>query len=252
MHPFKKHLPLVATIAVIIVNVAANVLPINGYTTGALSDFNPTGFTPAGWVFSIWSLIYLGLVAFSLFQSFGNDADVTRCEDIRSLYVLSATANVGWIFSWHYRQVELSLAMMLVLLGTLVFIYKKLRESALKGWKQRLFVDVPFRIYLGWVTTAVIANLGAVFFSQQSYPFGLQMDQWAVISVTIAVAIYVWVGVTTRDAIYCSVFIWASLGIFYKPTGITEQVKLVAITGTYVMSALVAWIVISRLVRRQN
>ncbi len=52
----RKHLPLIATIMVIGVNTAASIVPINGYSTGTLSDLNPTGFTPAGWVFSVWSL----------------------------------------------------------------------------------------------------------------------------------------------------------------------------------------------------
>ncbi len=240
-----KLLPLIATLAVIAVNAAANIAPINGYTTGALSDLNPTGFTPAGWVFSIWSFIYLGLISYSLFQAIGNDGETGRGSGIGNLYVLSAAANIAWIFAWHYRQVGLSLAVMLVLLGSLIAIYRRLRSSPAQGWKQRLLVDAPFRVYLGWISTAVIANLGAVFFSQQYYPFGLTMDQWAVVSVTTALAIYVWVGVVTRDALYCAVFIWASLGIFYRPSGITEPVKLVAITATVVMTALVAWIVVS-------
>ena len=238
----RKHLPLIATIVVIGVNAAANIVPINGYSTGALSDLNPTGFTPAGWVFSIWSVIYLGLAAFSLFQSFGSEADIKHGEQITTLYVLSAVANISWIFSWHYRQVELSFVVMLALLGSLIAIYRKLRTSHSVGWKQKLLVDAPFRLYLGWITTAVIANLGAVFFSQQFYPFGLEMDQWAVVSVATALAIYVWIGVVTRDAIYSSVFIWASLGIFYRPSGVTEPVRLVAITGTFITLALVLWI----------
>ena len=238
----RKHLPLIATIVVIGVNAAANIAPINGYSTGGLSDLNPTGFTPAGWVFSIWGLIYLGLVAFSLFQSFGSSADIKRGEQIIALYALSAVANISWIFSWHYRQVELSFVVMLVLFGSLIAIYQKLRASHSAGWKETLLVDAPFRLYLGWITTAVIANLGAVFFSQKFYPFGLQMDQWAIVSVATALAIYVWTGVVTRDAIFSSVFIWASLGIFYRPSGVTEPVRLVAITGTFITLVLVIWI----------
>lgn len=242
----KRHLPLLATVVVIGVNAAANIVPINGYNTGALSDLNPTGFTPAGWVFSIWSLIYLGLLAFSFFQSFDSDTHIKRGEQITSLYVVSALANVGWIFSWHFRQVELSFLVMLALLGSLIAIYRKLRATHSVGWKQKLLVDAPFRLYLGWITTAVIANLGAVFFSQKYYPFGLEMDQWAIVSVAMALAIYVWVGAVTRDAIYSSVFIWASLGIYFRTSGVTEPVKLVAITGTFITLVLVLWILGSK------
>ena len=61
-----RFLPLVATLGVIAVNAAATLIPINGYATGELSDLYPTGFTPPGYVFSIWSLIYLGLIAYGV------------------------------------------------------------------------------------------------------------------------------------------------------------------------------------------
>ena len=56
--------PLVAVVIVMAVNAAANIVPLGGYNTGTLSAMYPTGFTPAGRTFSIWSLIYLGLLAF--------------------------------------------------------------------------------------------------------------------------------------------------------------------------------------------
>ena len=65
----RKYLALIATLAVIAVNAAANIIPINGVNTGEVSGRYPTGFTPAGWVFAIWSLIYLGLMAFAIFAA---------------------------------------------------------------------------------------------------------------------------------------------------------------------------------------
>ena len=58
-----RSMPIVAVSAVILANAAATLLPINGHSTGEISDLNPTSFTPAGYVFSIWALIYAGLLA---------------------------------------------------------------------------------------------------------------------------------------------------------------------------------------------
>ncbi len=250
MTELRRFFPLIATGMVVAVNAAANILPINGLTTGALSDLNPTGFTPAGWVFSIWTLIYLGVIAYALLCAFDGAEDRKRTDQIGNWYLASAAANIAWIFSWHYRHVELSLAVMFLLLGTLVAIYKILRRNPSNDWKQVLFVDGTFRIYVGWITTATIVNLAAVLHAQQSYPFGLEMNEWALMSVAAALGIYVWVCVSTRDALFGLVFAWAALGIFYKPVEITQPVKLIAATGVAVMTILIAWIVASSLRRR--
>ena len=55
---------VLATLLVIVVNGLANALPLNGQSTGAISDRFQVYFVPAGYVFSIWGLIYLALSAF--------------------------------------------------------------------------------------------------------------------------------------------------------------------------------------------
>ena len=62
----KTFWPLLAVLMVIAVNAAANIVPLGGYNTGELSAMYPTGFTPAGRTFGIWSLIYLGLLTFGI------------------------------------------------------------------------------------------------------------------------------------------------------------------------------------------
>jgi benzodiazapine receptor len=247
MKSFNRYLPLLAISFVIAVNAAANIIPINGYATGQLSDLNPTGFTPAGWVFAIWSLIYLGLLAYACVSAFGSEAIRVRAASIRTLFLCNAAVNVAWIFAWHYRQVELSFVIMLGILGTLIAINEKLMRRPPPSLGELLFVDAPFSLYFGWITTATIANLGAFFFAQQFYPFALSMDQWALVSVVAAVGIYAWRGVVTGDIVYCAVFIWASMGIFYKPTDITDPVKIAAITGTALLSAIVIWLAARKL-----
>ena len=60
---------VVAIIAVITINILANALPLNGLNTGEISDRFEIYFVPAGYVFSIWGLIYLGLIAYGFFQA---------------------------------------------------------------------------------------------------------------------------------------------------------------------------------------
>ena len=50
-------------IVTVAINGAANALPINGQTTAEISDRFRVFVIPAGYVFAIWGLIYLGLAA---------------------------------------------------------------------------------------------------------------------------------------------------------------------------------------------
>jgi tryptophan-rich sensory protein len=237
---------LAATLAVIAVNAAANIIPINGVNTGELSARYPTGFTPAGWVFSIWSLIYLGLLALSVWALRADGSQAARLERIRGPYLASCAANAAWILVWHYQQVLASLVVMLGLLASLAVVFVRLRQTAPQSIAERVCVDLPFSLYLGWITAATIVNFGAWRFDVGTYPFGLTMDQWALVSVTLATAVYVGVGVLTRDPLYVAVFAWAALGIVYQTLEISQPVRIVAAAACAVAALLTAALTIQK------
>lgn len=231
----RKYLSLLATVVVIGVNAAANIVPINGVNTGEISARYPTGFTPAGWVFAIWSLIYLGLIAFGIFALRVSPARSARVRGIEPAYLISCVANATWIFMWHYGRIAWSFALMVVLLGSLMVVYVRLRSTPAASTAERVCVDMPFSLYFGWITTAILANLAAWFFDMSLYPFNLSMDDWAILTVVTATAIYTAVGVRTRDAIYTAVFAWASLGIVLQTLETSHAVRLAAAAACAVM-----------------
>jgi len=238
---FQRALPLLATLGVIAVNAAANIVPINGYNTGQLSDLYPTGFTPPGYVFGIWSLIYPGLIAFGIAALRGGPSLQARIADIRIPFMVNAASNALWIFVWHYRQVALSVVVMLVILATLVLIFVRLRRQAPPTLAEFLSVDGPFSLYFGWITAATLVNVGTLCFDWQGYPFSLGMDQWALATVTAATAIYVWMVTLTRDVVYGAVFVWAAVGIFVNPEGVTNPVQVAALSGAIATTLCIAW-----------
>ncbi len=237
--------PLLALFAVIGVNAAANILPINDLRTGQISDMYPTGFTPAGWVFRIWSVIYLGLLVYTLTALFGSMQLRARAAGIAPLFLVNAAANFGWIFAWHYQQIGLSLVLTGIILATLIAITTKLRRRR-PSWTGRLLIDAPFSLYFGWATTATLANLANWFYARQSWPLGLAMDEWALVTVMIATAVYIWMTTVTRDLIYGAVFLWVAAGIYLRETGIVESVQLAAAAG----GVLVALAIVLAAVRR--
>lgn len=207
-------LSVVLTIAI---NGLANALPINGLTTGEISDKFDVYFVPAGYVFSIWGLIYLGLLAHIVFQLLPAERENPRLRKTGWWVVLSGLANSGWIYLWHHEQFLATLPVMLVLLASLIAVYLKLGIGRSPVPRRETWLArVPFSLYLGWITVATIANVTVVLDYLQWDRFGLADQTWMVI---VLCAVLVLAGVnllTRRDAVYSAVILWALAGIGVK------------------------------------
>ncbi len=231
-----KVLNVVGFIGMVAANAAASIVPINNLTTGEISDMYPNLFTPAGYVFSIWGLIYLLLLAFVIYQArdvfSAQKQDMPFVGTIGPWFFVSCLLNAGWIFAWHYLQIGLSLAIMLALLATLTVIY--LRLDADRGVSPRWWVQLPFRIYLGWITIATIANVTALLVDSGWQGFGLSPVTWTIIMIGAAVAItsaFLWL---KGDWAVAAVAVWAVAGIA------VERYAEVSMTTPVFWAALVA------------
>jgi len=150
------------TLATIAINALANILPINGQNTGEISDRFDVLFVPAGYVFSIWGVIYLGWMLYAVYQALPAQADNAVLNRIAPYYWLTSLANSAWILLWHYEQFVWTLPAMLVILGALIVIYTTLkRTEEFNAGGKLWFVTVPFSLYLGWVLYAVYQALSA-------------------------------------------------------------------------------------------
>src|SRR5512141_601816 len=133
------------------VNILANALPLNGQNTGEISDRFKVYFVPAGYVFAIWGVIYLGWIAFTIFQFGPSQKESTRLRRLGYLFAISNIANAAWLFCWHYNQFGLSVLVMLALLGLLIVSYLRLNVNRTSVTRTEYWsVDVVFSIYLGW------------------------------------------------------------------------------------------------------
>jgi hypothetical protein len=220
----RQVLVVIATLATIIVNVLANSLPINGVTTGEVSDMFDVYFVPAGYVFSIWGVIYLGLIAYTIYQALPSQRENPSLRAIGYLYVLASAANIGWLFLWHYQVFVATVPLMLLILLALIGIYLALgvgRERVDPA--QQWLVHVPFSIYLGWITVATIANITAALDYLNWGGWGIAPQTWAAIMIGIGALVAIAVSLTRGDIAYVAVIVWAFVGIAAKfPT--TETV----------------------------
>ena len=203
-------------VGVIAVNGAANALPINGLTTGAVSDLYPNLFTPAGFAFSIWGLIYSGLLAF-LVRIFST-SDTQLVSKLFPWFAINSLANMAWIFAWHYLLVTLSMLLMLVLLMSLVFLTKQLKQQTAPSKETRFFSAV-FEIYLGWITVATVANFTALLVDFNWNAFGISEVYWMLIVLPVIVLVATIVYFKHSSWVYLLPIIWALYGIHAKHLG---------------------------------
>jgi hypothetical protein len=239
----RRVLTVASYLVTLAVNGAANALPINGQQTGEISDRYQVYVVPAGYVFGIWGVIYLGLGAFTVYQAVRGDDPVVR--RLGWLPAITGLLNIAWILCFHYGWFALSVVIMLALLVTLVAIYRRIREVADIDRLARWAVQIPFSIYLGWITVAAVANVAQTLDALGFEPT-LLPGEWLASIVLAAVAVTAGRFVfRNADPAYGAVIVWAFAGIAVKEAA-TPVVPLVASVGAMAVAA----VAIARLVGR--
>ena len=237
-----------SVIITVIVNILASALPLNGQNTGEISDRFQVYFVPAGYVFAIWFFIYIGWIAFAIYQFRSSQKESPRLRRLGYLFALSGIANSAWLFAWHYNVFGVSVLIMLTLLGLLIASYLRLdvnRVPVSRG--ERWSVDIPFSVYLGWVTVATVANITSWLYSIGWSGFGIAPQVWAVIMIVVASIVGLAMTITRRDAAYLFVLVWSFIGIALKQADVANVA-----TTAWIGTGLVLVLAVYSLTRRQT
>ena len=238
---------LLSVVLALTVNILASVMPLNGQNTGEISDRFQVYFVPAGYVFAIWGIIYMGWIAFTIFQFQPAQKESPRLRRLGYLFAISNMANAAWLFCWHYNLFGLSVLVMLVLLGLLLASYLRLDVnhtpvSPLEYWS----VDVLFSVSLGWITVATVANITDWLYFIGWDGFGIPAQTWAVIMLAVASLLGLGMATTRRDLGYLAVLVWAFVGIAVKQTSAP-----LVVTSAWIAAALMAGLAIYSWIRRR-
>jgi benzodiazapine receptor len=222
-----------AFLVVLLANYLANALPIGGRTTGQISDAYPTLFTPAGYTFAIWGVIYLLLIGFVIRQAWPSDRDGRALAQIDWPFRINCLANASWIVAWHYDFLVLSLVFMIVILWSLARIVGVLRtdHEVQRGWSY-LLIGLPFSVYFGWISVATIANVSVLQSAWGLNDLLIGEVAWTFLKLGAAVACAVLIGWKRADPPYAFVITWAALGIAAARAEHQElQVAALAVAG---------------------
>ncbi len=241
-----KVLNIFAFVIMIYVNYLSNTGLINNHTNASVSKLYQNLFTPAGYAFSIWGIIYLLIIGFLIFQfvqkpSHSNQKSIS--QQLGFWFVLSCMANSAWLFAWLYEQLLLAMFIMIALLYTLVQIYFKI-ESYTPNNKttHQWLVRLPFTIYFGWISVALIANIAALLMQWQWEGFGLSQVFWTLFMIVIATGLNLYVSWKKNLPVFAIVGAWALIAIGVANKTTTPTVSFAAFTASAVLVLFIVFL----------
>jgi benzodiazapine receptor len=239
---------IAAFIITLVVNGLSNTTLIGGRTTAEVSNTCSTLITPAGYVFAIWGIIYVLLGFFLVYQALPSQKGSPFQKQISGLFILTCVFNVVWLFFWQNELLPISVVIIFAFLASLIAIYLRLNIGRSNvNLKEKLFVHVPFSVYLGWVSIATIANIAATLVSVGWDGFGLNLETWAILVLALALILDLAVIATRRDIAYSLVFIWALAGISVNQTAnpsivLTAEIAIAIIAVALVIANVFSWL----------
>lgn len=243
-------------LCVIAVNALANILPINGYNTGQVSGFYPNYFVPAGFTFSIWGIIYLLLLAYTIAFTYYTINAIKfpkvqqYLDKANPLFLLTCILNISWIFAWHYLQVELSVIIMLFFLAALCKIFI-IANKSIQGitFLQSFLLITPFTVYLGWISVATIANITALFVQFSWNGFGMDAIYWSSLMILVAIALGLHFLFKYNVIAYTMVITWALWGI-KASQGKVKIINMCSTAGLLILFAAMLLFILGQLRKR--
>jgi benzodiazapine receptor len=248
---------LVLNIIMFVVTVGINSLAgastlINGKTTGQVSDSYPTLITPQGFTFAIWSVIYILLGAFVVYQALPGHRGKPFHVRISFLFILSCLLNASWIFLWQYGLFAYSVILIFGLLASLAAIYLRLNiGKSVVPLGERICVQLPFSVYIGWITVASIANVAVAVTVAGWSDFGISPSSWAALVIVIALIITLIIIATRKDVAYSLVIIWALFGIMAKQSGTETVFWATTVSIIVILIALAVTIIASKMKKQR-
>ncbi len=206
-----------------------------GVQTGAVSDEAPTPITPAGWAFSIWSVIFVGVAVFAVWQALPAQRGA-RYDALAVPFVAANVLNGLWQIPWLTGRFGVAALVIVGILASLVWLYVRLDRMRPEG-VERWTLGVPASLFLGWVSVATSLNLTIWLRSLGWTPEGVV---WPAAVVLTVAAVGGWLLSRTADLAVAVVLLWSWTAIALNGTaGGALRTTLVA-AGLVTLGAL-AW-----------
>jgi len=244
--PAKRYalINLASVILVLVVNGLSQSQRWNNRTIGEISDRYDNLFTPAGYAFAIWGLIFLILIAYALFQvrrTFFSTKTSDFIEQTGWWFAIANVLNACWVVAFTYDYIGMSV---LIMLGILISLLQIIRKTNMERWDAPIeiiaFVWWPICIYSGWIAVATIANFSAYFVSIDLTGTEATQITWTIIMIVIAVGINLFMIAKRNMREFALVAVWALVAIFMRHQYLIDTISYTALAGAIVLFVAVA------------
>jgi hypothetical protein len=217
---------------------AAGGIQIADAAGGALQE-DSTPIAPGGPAFGIWSVIYLGLIAYAIWQLLPRQRSDARQRRLGYPIAASMLLNAAWILSVQAGLLWLSVGVIVLLLASLVAAFLTAVDTAPSGPVEAIIADGTIGLYLGWVSVATLANTAAALLASGFTGGGLSPDIWGAILAVAAGIVGVGLAIRGRGrltptAALCWGLAWVAVArltgdLLSMPTAVTAIVAIVAV-----------------------
>ena len=229
---------LIGVVAVIFFNYYLNAKGINGNTVGSLSDEYSNLFTPAGYAFSIWGIIFLALFIQAIFlvaRALKPKKNQAPISQIGLGIFLANLLNISWLLAWLNEYTGISVVVMILLLVTLLSVVVR---TNMERWDAPLkiivFIWWPICLYSGWIAVATIANVSALL-AKIGWTGGIAESTWAIIMIAVATLLGVFMILTRNMREFAMVIVWALIAIAIRHWGEIPMLQYGSVAGAIVL-----------------
>ncbi len=249
----RQFLVVFSVVTMIVMNYLSNARAFGGLTNGEISDKFHTLITPAGYAFAIWGLIFLGLLAFAIYQALPAQRTNPRFRAVGWWVVLNTLCNAIWSPLFNNERISIALIVILVMLFSVAIIEQRLLmganvptvapdldatlpespASTAETWLAR----IPFSIYFGWLTVATILNVAVFLKSTEFSLLGLSEQTWAISILIVGLVVGAWIFNRYRSVSYILVFAWAYAAIAAEQSAYSS-IRIAAWVGVVVAVVL--------------
>lgn len=234
---------LIAILATLFVNVLSNLYPPQGLNIGAIANTILQGvqITPANYAFAIWGLIYIGLLAYGVYQLRSIQRRKPVIQRVNGLLIGACIAQIIWVYLFTYRLFTLSIVAMLGILLSLIGAYLQLNVGRQRvSREEKRLMHLPFSIYLGWISVATVVNVASALYSAGWNGWGMSATNWTVVMLVVSAAIAAIVVWQRVDVAFTLVFIWAYVAIAVRQAT-NPAILVTAIAAVIVLAVLLVF-----------
>ncbi|PSB16915.1 tryptophan-rich sensory protein [Phormidesmis priestleyi ULC007] len=235
---------IAAILGAIVVNALSNFFPLNGLSIGEISNtlFGGVLVTPANYAFAIWGVIYLGLIAFGIYQVAPAQRNNPRLQEVRSPIIAASLLQILWVFAFQGRLFWLSVVVMIGILLSLVSAFLQLRtEDDRLSRTEKWLIQIPISVYFGWITVATVVNVASALYNSGWNGGGISPAIWTVVLSAISAAIAAAITIRYRDVAFPAVIIWALVAIAIRQAS-QSAILITAIGLAIGLGLLILWV----------